>query len=79
MVQALGLSFTVATLALAVRVGAANGSSLLQPGAALALLAAFAGLALGNRVRARISAAVFQRALFLVFVGLGAANLLRGA
>jgi hypothetical protein len=78
MVQALGLCFTVATLALAVRVGAAGDAALLRPEAALALLAAFAGLALGNWVRERLGGAVFQRALFLVFVGLGAANLLRG-
>jgi hypothetical protein len=44
----------------------------------LALLAAFAGLGFGARVRERIGAAAFQRALFLVFVGLGVANLLRG-
>jgi hypothetical protein len=79
MVQALGLSFTVATLALAVRLGASGGGNLLSTEAALALLAAFAGLGIGARVRTRISGAAFQRALFLVFVGLGIANLLRGA
>ena len=79
MVQALGLSFTVATLALAVRLGASGGGSLWSMEAALALLAAFAGLGLGGRARSRISGAAFQRALFLVFVGLGIANLLRGA
>lgn len=81
MVQALGLSFTVATLALALRLGlhGSGGGPLGASQAALALLAAFAGLGLGARVRGRISGAAFQRALFLVFVGLGLANLLHGA
>ncbi|HMO47306.1 MAG TPA: sulfite exporter TauE/SafE family protein [Rubrivivax sp.] len=78
MVQALGLSFTVATLALAVRLHSSGAQMLLSAPSALALAAAFAGLWLGARVRARISAAVFQRSLFLVFIGLGAANLMRG-
>ena len=77
MVQALGLSFTVATLALALRLQA-GGHALLGPSSALALAAAFAGLWAGARLRRRISSAAFQRALFVVFVGLGVANLLRG-
>ena len=44
----------------------------------LALLAAFVGLWFGSRIRARISTIVFQRTLFVVFIGLGVANLLRG-
>ncbi len=79
MVQALGLSFTIATLALALRLQHAGGLQLLLPEGALALSAAFAGLALGNAVRARLSGAAFQRGLFGVFVGLGAANLLRAS
>jgi hypothetical protein len=78
MVQALGLSFTLATLALAVRLGAYGGGSPWSVQAGLALLAACAGLGFGARVRGRIGAAAFQRALFLVFAGLGLANLLRG-
>lgn len=78
MVQALGLSFTVATLALALRLQAAD-HTLLSPWSALALAAACAGLRLGARLRLRISALAFQRALFVVFIGLGVANLLRGA
>jgi uncharacterized membrane protein YfcA len=77
MVQALGLSFTIATLALAARLHA-GGQPWLPVPTALALLAAFAGLWFGSRIRARISAAVFQRMLFVVFIGLGTANLLRG-
>ena len=81
MVQALGLSFGVATLALAVRLGlgseASAGSTWLTPLSAWALGAAFAGLWLGTRLRATLSGTAFQRSLFLIFIGLGAANLLK--
>lgn len=80
MVQALGLSFGVATLALAVRLGLGpggmTGNAWLPPLSAGALGAAFAGLWLGTRLRAALSGAAFQRSLFLIFVGLGIANLL---
>lgn len=79
MVQALGLSFTVATLALAIRLQASGELVLLSAQSALALAAAFIGLWLGTAVRTRISGPAFQRSLFIVFVGLGAANLLRGS
>lgn len=78
LVQALGPSFTMATLALAVRVQASDGL-LLSAQSALAIAAAFFGLWLGTRVRNRISGPAFQRSLFLAFVGLGAVNLLRGS
>lgn len=79
MVQALGLSFGVATLALAARLGLGQaGASWLTPWTAWALAAAFAGLWLGSRLRARLSGAAFQRSLFLIFIGLGLANLLKG-
>lgn len=78
MVQALGLSFMVATLALAARLQAAGALSPVSLPSAVALGAALAGLRLGAAVRARISAAAFQRALFVMFIGLGAANLVRG-
>lgn len=81
MVQALGLSFGVATLALAVRLGlgaeASAGSAWLTPLSAWALGAAFAGLWLGTRLRATLSGTAFQRSLFLIFIGLGSANLLK--
>jgi uncharacterized membrane protein YfcA len=79
LVQALGLSFTVSTLALAARLQAVDGPALLSAHSALALAAALVGLGLGGRLRARISATAFQRALFMVFVGLGVANLVRAA
>lgn len=78
MVQALGLSFTLATLALAARLQFTAGPTLWSWSSALALPAAFAGLALGGRLRARLSGPGFQRALFLVFIGLGTANLMKG-
>lgn len=79
MVQALGMSFTVATLVLAIRVQSSGGIALLSPHSAVAFAAAFGGLWSGTLMRDRISVQVFQRSLFLVFLGLGAANLLRGA
>ena len=80
LVQALGLSFTVATLALAVRVQAAGAAaSLLSWEAAWALAAALGGLALGTQLRELLSGPAFQRSLFVAFAGLGLANLLREA
>ncbi|MET0333009.1 MAG: sulfite exporter TauE/SafE family protein [Rhizobacter sp.] len=78
MVQALGLSFTVATLALAARLQASSTLDLFSWSVLLAIAAAFAGLAFGTHLRARLSGPAFQKALFLTFIGLGAANLLRG-
>lgn len=77
MVQALGLCFTVATLALAARLQAFGGGTILSAPSFVALAAAMAGLAAGAAVRARMDAPTFQRALFLVFIALGAANLWR--
>lgn len=81
MVQALGLSFTVATLSLAVRLQASalvdvwTASTAMVVG--LALAGAFGGLKLGAVLRARLAGPAFQRSLFVVFVVLGAANLVR--
>jgi uncharacterized membrane protein YfcA len=84
MVQALGLSFTVATLALAIRLQTApmallqwSPATVLALGAALA--GAFAGMGAGAVLRARLAGPAFQRALFGVFVLLGLANLARAA
>lgn len=80
-VQALGLSFTVATLALAWRlqlsapVGWASPSMAVALGGAL--MGAFVGLKAGEVLRGRLAGEVFQKALFLVFVVLGAVNLMR--
>lgn len=81
LVQALGLSFTVATLALAVRVQAllpmAWWSASGAVAVSLALAAALAGLNLGEALRGRLAGPAFQKALFLVFIALGIANLSR--
>lgn len=82
LVQALGLSFTVATLALAVRVQASAPTPWWQSAegafsVGMALAGAFAGLKVGESLRRRLAGRAFQKALCLVFIGLGAANLLR--
>lgn len=81
LVQALGLSFTIATLALAVRVQIAvpswwwAASGVLAAG--LSLGAALVGLRFGEALRARLAGPEFQKALFIVFIALGLANLAR--
>jgi uncharacterized membrane protein YfcA len=79
LVQALGLSFTIATVALAVRLQLLETSSAISPESLLGLPGALVGLWLGTAVRVHISAALFQRTLFVVFIGLGLANVLRGS
>ena len=81
MVQALGLSFTVATLALLVRVQSSAATWWSSTSAAVticwALAGAFAGMRLGAALRGQLAGACFQKALFGVFIALGAVNLLR--
>jgi uncharacterized membrane protein YfcA len=77
MVQALGLSFTVATLALAARLQAVGQPVFWSLPVLLALGAAFVGLRVGGAIRSRLDARAFQRTLFALFIALGLANLLR--
>jgi uncharacterized membrane protein YfcA len=77
MIQALGLSFTVATVALAIRLHAADTFVMTSALTGLALLTALAGIWLGGFVRFKLSQQVFQRVLFVVFVALGSVNLWR--
>jgi uncharacterized protein len=77
MVQALGLTFAIATIALATRIGSSGAVPLAGPQTVLAVVAAFAGMWLGTRVRTSIGPLTFQKALFAVFVVLGLANVLR--
>lgn len=77
MVQALGLTFCIATIALAVRLGSSGAVPLVGPETVFAVTAAFAGMWLGTRVRAKIGPSSFQRALFAVFLMLGLTNVVR--
>ena len=72
MVQALGLSFTVSMLALAVGL-ALEGRfhAAVAGGSLLALLPALAGMALGQRIRERMSATAFRRWFLAGLLALG--------
>lgn len=79
MIQALGISFTLASLALAARLGGLGAAAPPEPlSCGLALLAAFAGMGLGARLRGRLPALLFQRVLYAVFLLLGLLMLARG-
>ncbi|EIJ48103.1 permease [Herbaspirillum sp. GW103] len=72
LIQALGLSFTVSTLALAVNLGQAGAFSAGVGWASLmVLLPALLGMAIGSRVRARVRAATFRRCFFIGLLLLG--------
>ncbi|MBL0425311.1 sulfite exporter TauE/SafE family protein [Ramlibacter alkalitolerans] len=74
MVQALGLSFTVCTVALGVSLGwSTSWNALSSLEGAVALACAFAGMGVGVRMRERISGGAFRVMLFVVFGVLGAA------
>jgi len=73
LIQALGITFMIATLSLAIRLGPtgfAMGSVGLTD-LAIAVAAAFLGLFVGSALRSRMQAALFQRALYAVFTLLG--------
>ncbi|HEY0801279.1 MAG TPA: sulfite exporter TauE/SafE family protein [Steroidobacteraceae bacterium] len=76
MIQALGLCFTVATVALAIRLRAAD-AFVVSASTVLALSMALAGIWVGSRLRSKLSQPMFQRILFVVFIGLGGVNLWR--
>ena len=73
LIQALGLSFMVATLALAWRLHAAQRLSMEFGVSMIVTGAAFIGLGLGSQVRARIGTVAFQRAVLTVLIALGVA------
>ncbi len=78
LVQALGLSFTVSTLALAL--GLAQGGALATGpllASAMALAPAVVGMVLGQRIRGMISAATFRRWFLVCLAGLGVQLVLR--
>jgi len=78
LVQALGLFFTVATLALALSLAGAGalGATTIG-GSVLAVLPALAGMAIGQATRRRISEAKFRRWLFAALGALGLHLVLR--
>jgi len=79
LVQALGISFTVSTIALAISLAGEGQFGCPNAGAsALALTAAFAGMILGTMRRARMAPATFRRWFFIGLLLLGAHLLLRG-
>ena len=72
LVQALGLSFTVSTLALAVNVGAAGALGMsMASGTLAALVIACVGMWVGQAVRLRLPPALFRRCFFAGLLGLG--------
>ena len=78
LVQAMGLSFSVSTLALAISLQQYGGVASTQwAWSALWLLPALGGMWLGERLRGRLSAVVFKRSLFISLLLLGSAMALR--
>ena len=72
LIQALGLSFTMATLGLAAALGSAGAlTGLVGPESLVAMGGALAGMAVGQRVRGRIAADTFRRWFFAGLVALG--------
>ena len=79
LVQALGLSFLVSTIALAVLLAALGiFQSTVAAGSLLALIPALLGMAIGNKVRAIISPAAFKRCFFIGLIVLGGYLVMRG-
>jgi uncharacterized membrane protein YfcA len=78
LVQALGLSFLVSTLALSVNLARAGALGVALAGPSLlALAAAGIGMGLGQALRRRLSAAAFRRWFFAGLLALGAWLVLR--
>jgi uncharacterized protein len=72
LVQAMGLSFTVSTVALTA-ILAGNGLFRVETAglSALAVVPAIVGMVAGRRIRARVDAAMFRRLFFVGMLGLG--------
>lgn len=79
MIQALGLSFTVSTLALALGLAGQDALGGQALGASLLMLApALLGMLAGQWLRQRISAALFKRCFFIGLAALGGHLLING-
>ncbi|MBM3508952.1 MAG: sulfite exporter TauE/SafE family protein [Alphaproteobacteria bacterium] len=78
LIQALGLSFTVSTAALAVNLALSSTFTWsLGPSVAIALVAAFAGMGLGQALRTRLEPATFRVLFFVAIAILGAYLIVR--
>lgn len=70
--QALGLSFTVSTVALGIGLATHGAFALEQLGlSALAIAPALLGMWIGQAIRARISARRFRQCFLALLIGLG--------
>ena len=79
LIQAMGISFTVSTVALAAGLGLNGGYTAGAAGASLLmLLPALAGMALGQRLRHRLSARTFKLCFMVSLALLGAYQAVRG-
>ena len=79
LVQALGLSFTVSTLALAAGLALHDALPLAATARSLlAVLPALAGMALGGRLRARVRPETFRVCFFVGLLAVGGEFLWRG-
>lgn len=79
LVQALGLTFTVATVVLAAALAVRGELAVTGLGAStMALAPAVAGMVLGARVRTRVSPGIFRAAFFCALAVLGAELVWRG-
>lgn len=80
LVQALGLSFLISTVSLAIALSMGNALDAGTAGTSLlALIPALAGMAIGQWVRSLISTTVFKRFFFIGLLLLGAHLVLRNA
>lgn len=78
LVQALGMAFTVGTLALAVMLSLrGEWHAAAAGGSVLALIPAIAGMQLGQWLRGRMQPALFRRCFFVALLALGAHQLIR--
>jgi uncharacterized membrane protein YfcA len=71
LVQALGLSFTVSTVALGFNVAVEGGLGLVAKETLVALALAAVGMWLGQRMRRRMSPVAFRRCFFAGLMALG--------
>jgi uncharacterized protein len=78
LVQALALSAFVSSVALALGLGFNHGlGSVIAVPAAFALMASFAGMAIGKALRSKLSIAVFRKTVLVGLLALGASMVVR--